>query len=174
MAWFQKEDPAPVPPPKSSAAPKALKISSLLSEDVVLFPPAGIDKTAVFEGLVGAVCRDAGLDSALVLPRVLEREKGISTTLDTGLSLPHARVVGLGEIAAGLAVLKTPIPDPAQSGLPIRVVFLFFSPDKREAFPLHLQLLRGVASLFQPALIERLAASTGPADALALVRQSEG
>ena len=65
-------------------------------------------------------------------------------------------------------------PDPKQADLSIRVVFLFFSPNKREAFPLHLQLLRGVSSLFQPSLIDQLTAAAGPAEALALVRKIEG
>jgi hypothetical protein len=81
---------------------------------------------------------------------------------------------GIDGILAGLAILKTPIPDPKQADLAIRVVFLFFSPNKPEAFPVHLQLLRGVSSLFQPALIDQLTAAAGPAEALALVRKIEG
>jgi PTS system nitrogen regulatory IIA component len=173
MAWFQKKADEP---PKSVPGPTGgPRIAALLSEDVILFPPPGAEKAKVFELLVAAVCRKAGLsDPAAVLAKVLEREQGISTTLDTGLSLPHARLDGIDALWAGMAVLKTPLVDPKQPELPVRVAFLFLSPNKREAFPLHLQLLRGVASLFQSALIERLAASSGPADALALVRQSEG
>jgi PTS system nitrogen regulatory IIA component len=175
MAWFKKDDAGRPVPPQSGPAPKGLKISSLLGEDVVLFPAAGADKAAVFALLVEAVCRRAGLsDGAAVLAKVLEREQGISTTLDTGLSLPHARLDGIDDLWAGLAVLKTPLADPKHPDLPIRVVFLFFSPNKREAFPLHLQLLRGISSLFQTELIGKLAACSGPADALALVRQREG
>lgn len=173
MAWFEKKDAeAPKPQPAPAAGPK---VGALLGEDVILFPPPGAGKAAVFELLVAAVCRKAGLsDAKLVLAKVLEREQGISTTLDTGLSLPHARLDGIDAISAGVAVLRTPLVDVKQPGLPVRVVFLFLSPNKREAFPLHLQLLRAVSSLFQPALIERLVASPGPADALALLRQSEG
>ncbi|NNN06401.1 MAG: PTS transporter subunit EIIA [Elusimicrobia bacterium] len=178
MAWFQKDDVPATPVPgatPSAAAPKAVKIGPLLSEATVLFPAGGLDKAAVLEQLVRAVAAKAGLaDPGAVLAKVLEREQGISTTLDTGLSLPHARLVGIDGILAGLAVLKAPLVDPKQPELSIRAVFLFFSPDKREAFPLHLQLLRGVASLFQAPLIERLSASPGPADALALIRHSEG
>lgn len=174
MAWFQKDDAERSSPQQPNPPPKGIKISPLLSEDVVLFPPASADKAAVFERLVDAVCAKAGIaDSAAVLAKVLEREGGISTTLDTGLSLPHARLDGIDALWAGLAVLKTPLSDPKNPDLPVRVVFLFFSPNKREAFPLHLQLLRGVASLFQAELIGKLAASSGPADALALVRQRE-
>jgi PTS system nitrogen regulatory IIA component len=178
MSWFQKKTPGSLSTPQTgpaSRAPKGLKIGPLLSEDVILFPTAAEDKTAVLKALTAAVCRKAGLaDPDRFLAKAEEREQGISTTLDTGLSLPHARMDGIDGIMAGMAILKTSIPDPKQTDLPIRVVFLFFSPNKQEAFPLHLQLLRGVSSLFQPALIDRLTSSAGPAEALALVRTLEG
>lgn len=178
MSWFQKKAPGSVKTPQTGPAPRApkgLKIGPLLSEDVVLFPAAAQDKASILESLTAAVCRKAGLAGpARFLAKVEEREQGISTTLDTGLSLPHARMDGIDGILAGMAILKTPIPDPKQAELPIRVVFLFFSPDKQESFPVHLQLLRGVSSLFQPSLIDRLTAAAGPAEALALVRTLEG
>jgi len=177
MAWFTKKtsETSAAPATGPGRAPQGLKIGPLLDESVILFPPAGQDKGNILEALVSAVCRRAGIAGwDAFLAKTLEREQGISTTLDTGLSLPHARMDGIPGILAGLAVLKTPIPDPKQSDLTIRVVFLFFSPNKPEAFPLHLQLLRGVSSLFQPSLIDRLAAAPGPAEALALVRTVEG
>jgi PTS system nitrogen regulatory IIA component len=178
MSWFQKKAPGSLKTPQTgpaSRAPKGLKIAPLLSEEVILFPSAAESKPAILESLTAAVCRKAGIaDPARFLAKVEEREAGISTTLDTGLSLPHARMDGIDGILAGMAVLKTPIPDPKQTDLPIRVVFLFFSPNKQESFPVHLQLLRGVSSLFQPALIDQLTAAAGPAEALALVRKIEG
>lgn len=178
MGWFQKKPSRSVAPDaaktSSSRAPKGLKISSLLGDETVLFPAEGQDKAAVLEGLARAVCRRAGIaDWSVFLNKVLEREQGISTTLDTGLSLPHARMDGIDGILAGMAVLKKPIPDPKQSDLSIRVMFLFFSPNKQEAFALHLQLLRGVSSLFQPALIDQITAAATPSSVLELVRKLE-
>jgi PTS system nitrogen regulatory IIA component len=179
MSWFQKKVTEPSTKPNASAArtaaAKNLKIAPLLDQSVVLFPAATLDKTAVLEALVDAVCRRAGISApGLFLAKAQEREQGISTTLDTGLSLPHARIDGIETILAGMAVLKTPVIDPKQTDLPIRVVFLFFSLNKQEAFPLHLQLLRGVSSLFQPELIDQLTTAAGPAEAIALVRKIEG
>jgi PTS system nitrogen regulatory IIA component len=178
MSWFQKKAPGSLKTPQTGPAkraPQGLKIGPLLDEAVILFPLPGQDKAAVLETLTVAVCAKAGLtDPARFLAKVEEREQGISTTLDTGLSLPHARMDGIDGILAGMAILKAPIPDPKQPDLSIRVVFLFFSPNKQESFPLHLQLLRGVSSLFQPSLIDQLTAAAGPAEALALVRKLEG
>ncbi len=176
MPWFSKKSPesSPDQAPGPKAA-KSLKVAPLLSESAIIFPLPGRDKVQVLDELVRAVCQKAGLtDSSAFLAKTLEREQGISTTLDTGLSLPHARMDGIDGIMAGMAVLKTPIADPKQSDLQIRVIFLFFSPNKQDSFPLHLQLLRGVSSLFQPSLIDQLTAAAGPAEALALIRKVEG
>ncbi len=178
MSWFQKKSPEPAgESPKTAPSPrvaKGLKVSSILAEDTILFPAEGLDKTAVLQALAAAVCGKAGIaDCNAFLVKVQEREQGISTTLDTGLSLPHARMDGISNILAGMAILKKPIPDPKQADLSIRVMFLFFSPNKQDAFPLHLQLLRGVSSLFQPALIDQLTASSDAAAALELVKKLE-
>jgi len=178
MSWFQKKSPeaageSPKTTPPARVA-KGLKVSSILAEDIILFPPDGQDKAVVLQSLAAAVCGKAGIaDWASFLAKVQEREQGISTTLDTGLSLPHARMDGITGILAGMAILKKPIPDPKQADLAIRVMFLFFSPNKQDAFPLHLQLLRGVSSLFQPALIDQLTASSSPAAALELIKKLE-
>lgn len=175
MSWFGKK-PSETSSPKTapSARAKGLKVSSIVTEDTILFPSEGLDKAAVLQQLAAAVCGKAGIaDPAGFLAKVQEREQGISTTLDTGLSLPHARMDGISSILAGMAVLRKPIADPKQSDLAIRVMFLFFSPNKQEAFPLHLQLLRGVSSLFQPSLIDKLTQASGPAAALELIKTLE-
>lgn len=181
MGWFQKKSPSDTPADTAKTSPatagrpsKSLKVAPLLAEDVVLLPGEGMDKNAVLDRLASAVCRKAGFaDHLPFLNKVLERETGISTTLDTGLSLPHARMDGIPSILAGIALMRKPIPDPKQPDLPIRVLFLFFSPNKPEAFPLHLQLLRGVSSLFQPAVIDQLCAAPTPAAALELIKKLE-
>jgi PTS system nitrogen regulatory IIA component len=171
MAWFQRK-------PAEAGAPRAPgsgeKIHKLLDERSILFPPATADKARVLELAVAAACEAHGLgDPAPFLARVREREEGISTTLDTGLSLPHARVDSLGEISAALALMPHGVKDPKQPGVPVRAMFLFFSPNKQEAFARHLQVLRGVSTLFQPDLIERLLAAKTPAAVLELLRERQ-
>jgi|CXWL01.1.fsa_nt_gi PTS system nitrogen regulatory IIA component len=178
MSWFQKKPSEPAAETSKTTptvrAVKGLKVSALLSAETILFPAEGKDKGSVLLDLAQIVCRKAGIsDWASFLAKVQEREQGISTTLDTGLSLPHARMDGISAILAGMAILKKPIPDPKQPDLSIRVMFLFFSPNKQEAFAMHLQLLRGVASFFQPALIDQLTAASSPTAVLELVRKLE-
>ena len=154
--------------------PKIVAISDLLSEDLILQAPEGAGKDELLELLVGRLCERKALGSPQpFLAKVLEREQGISTTLDTGLSLPHARVDSIPGIVAALALAPKGIVDPKAGDLTIKLMFLFFSSTKPELLPLHLQLLRGVASLFQPKIIADLAAADSPAAALAIIRQVE-
>jgi|GEM_PF-942073 len=154
--------------------PKSIAISNILSEDVVIRAPLGVGKNELIEILVGRLCERKALGSPKpFLAKVLEREQGISTTLDTGLSLPHARVDSIGSIVAALALVPQGIADPKAGDLTIKLMFLFFSSSKPEILPLHLQLLRGVSSLFQPRVIVDLAGAPDPAAALAIIRAVE-
>src|SRR4051794_4666275 len=82
----------------NGARPKPVEVSSLLSEETILIAAPGTDKAALLTQTVERLCRVKGLDAAAMLAKVLERERGIATTLDTGLALPHARVDELPEI----------------------------------------------------------------------------
>ena len=107
------------------------------------------------------------------LAKVLEREQGISTTLDTGLAVPHARMDNLPDICAVLGLVPQGLRDPKQADLTIRAVFLFFSPNRQEAFTQHLHLLRGVSQLFQPELIDAILRDPAPDAVLAAIRDKE-
>ena len=113
-------------------------------------------KKELIESLVQAVCREyPQLGPAYVASQVLKREEGISTTLDTGLAIPHARLEELTDFAAAMAVLRRPLVS-ADNELPVRVMFLFLSPAKPVFFQQHLQILSALAETFKPEFIEEL------------------
>lgn len=180
LGWFKKKggksSAAPSAPKAPTLAPpsKGVRVGELLSEGSILILPGGQSKDQVLSTLVERLCRDCKLgESAPFLEKVLEREQGISTTLDTGLAVPHARVEGLDAIAAALGILPQGLIDPKQPDLVIRAVFLFFSPARQELFTRHLHLLRGASALFQPALLEEAARCSSPAEVLKLIRSRE-
>ena len=185
LGWWKKKEEPEAPPVRTTPSPavpavgapaarKSLSIGPLLREDLVVIPPAGLAKDALIGHLVTELCSKANLgDPAPFLAKVLEREQGISTTLDTGLAVPHARMDNLADIAAILGIVPGGLPDPKQPDLSIRAVFLFFSPNRQEAFTQHLHLLRGVSTLFQPALIETIIGDPTPAAVLKAIRAKE-
>lgn len=168
-AWFQKKT------PDAAAGPRAAgSVAGLLSEKTVLLADDAAGKDAVLRRLVEAAASAHGLGPAEpLLQSVLERERGISTTLDSGLSLPHARLDGIERVAAALAIVPEGVVDPKQPDVKVRAMFVFFSPNRPEAFSQHLQLLRAVSSLFKPDLIARLCALKTPAEILAGLTAAE-
>lgn len=180
-SWFGKGTPEggapkwPAPASRGARPGEKVKVTPLLSERTVVFASPGQRKEDLLDRLVGVLAAERSLaDPKVLLAKVMEREQGISTTLDSGLSLPHARIDGLPGIVAALCVAPAGVPDPKQEGLAIRVMFLFFSPNRPESFPVHLQLLRGVAALLQPPVIEGLCRTSTPAAVLELLRAQEG
>lgn len=134
-----------------------MNLGSLISAQNVLVAPEGLNKEGLIETLVRMACRkNPRLNPPEVTAQVLEREKGISTTLDTGLAIPHARVEELDDFAAALAVLPAPVVDERHNNLPIRVMFLFLSPAKPAFFQKHLQVLAALAETFRPDFIQEL------------------
>jgi PTS system nitrogen regulatory IIA component len=152
-----------------------LRVAELLGESTVVLSRKPATKDELIGDLVERLCASLSIsDPQALAAKVLEREHGISTTLDTGVSLPHARVDGLSRIAAAMAVIPGGLSDPASPDLPVRVVFLFFSPNSKEFYSAHLQLLRAVSSLLQPSLIESLEKASSSASVLELLRGAEG
>ena len=139
-----------------------INLGRLITAQRVLVAPEGLDKDGLIETLVRMACRQCPrLDPAEVTAQVLEREKGISTTLDTGLAIPHARVEGLDDFVAALAVLPVPVSE-ERHNKSIRVMFLFLSPDKPAFFQKHLQVLAALAETFQPGFIQELLTLNDP------------
>jgi nitrogen PTS system EIIA component len=157
---------------KASAFPVVLY--QLLDEQLIVRFPEAKSKEPIVRQLTAALATRLGRENSdACLAKVMEREKGISTTLDTGLSLPHARLDDVKGFAAILGLVPKGLPDPQQPELTIKLVLLFFSTNDPAYFKMHLQFLRHVATLFQPAFIEQLLACPEPRDVLAALRAKE-
>lgn len=145
-----------------------LDLSALLSPAQIYIVPPGQTKQAVIRRLVELICHaEPALGPEEVLREVLRREEGISTTLDTGLSIPHARLEEIADFKAALAVFPTPLPDPVNPHHTIKAMFLFLSPSKPEFFQRHLQILAALAQTFKPEFMDELAQLQMPQDVLA-------
>ncbi len=147
------------------ALEEKIKLNTLLpAQRIFLFrDPASKDE--VLEQLLRVLCLDGGvLDRREVQRQIAEREKGMSTTLDTGLAIPHVRLEELERFEAALAVLPQGLPDPA-AHKEIKVLFLLLSPARPAFFQKHLQVLGLLAQTFTPELMARLGACTTAAEA---------
>jgi PTS system nitrogen regulatory IIA component len=182
LGWFRKKDgktASPSGPSQASSATPAglsnsVRLGKILKEDLVLWLPAGKSKEQLIEILVERLCKEKKLsEPKRYLSRILEREQGMSTTLDTGLSIPHARIEDLESIAAVLGLIPEGLTDPKQPDIVIRAMCVFFSPLRQEVFQQHLYLLRGVSALFQPAFIDDLLKKKTPGEVIAYIEGRE-
>ncbi|MDR0735000.1 MAG: PTS sugar transporter subunit IIA [Elusimicrobiota bacterium] len=130
----------------------------VLNKKRVFIVNDNISKKDLAVKLVSAICDDLpGSDREDIMNAVLKREQGISTTLDTGLSIPHARVEDLDSFQAAVAVLPKGITD--DYGLQIKVMFLFLSPAGPVYFAKHLNMLALLAEKFNTQFIAGLCAA---------------
>ena len=132
-----------------------IKIANLVEDRVFIATP-DLPKEQVLGQLVKLICQAAAeqLNFEEILKQILAREMELSTTLDSGLSLPHVRVEGFDKALGAVGVLPKALQDMNEQ--PIKAVFLFITPVRSEFFQLHLQILASAVETFSPALMEML------------------
>ena len=124
-----------------------------------------ISKKDIVAKLVKSICTQLpSLKENDVISSVLKREHGISTTLDSGLSIPHARITNIDDFQAAMAVVPNGIKD--DYGLEAKVLFLFLSPAAPAYFAAHLKLLAALAEKFNATFIQDLISTSKEEDIL--------
>ena len=122
----------------------AVDLSKYLSPDSVIFNLEATDKESAIRELVERLRRLGRVsDPDLVLSDVLEREATVSTGMEKGLAVPHARTRGVEGLAVAVGISREGIDFQSLDGEPARIIFLIASsPDDRAP---HLQLLAAIA-----------------------------
>jgi PTS system nitrogen regulatory IIA component len=101
-----------------------------------------------------------GLEDAVVLERIEEREALGSTGFGRGVAIPHARVAGLAHPVAGFLQLDAPVEFDAADGMPVNLVFMLLSPEQGGAA--HLQALAAISRMMRDERMRtNLASATG-------------
>ncbi len=121
-----------------------VQLSDYISPAAATVPLEATDKEGVIQELVDRLVRAGRItDSEQVLADVMEREATVSTGMEKGLAIPHARTRGVKGMAVAVGVSREGIEFQALDGKPTHLVFLIASsPDDRGP---HLQLLAAIA-----------------------------
>jgi two-component system sensor histidine kinase KdpD len=131
----------------SSAERPAGTLSRLLNPDRIVIWDDAVSKRDIREALVRSIAANhPGLDSPVVLGKLLQREEQGSTFLNEGVALPHARIDGLDSPQVALGLTHGGVLD-AVADKPIEAVFLLLSPSA--GANVHLQLLASAARVLQ-------------------------
>ncbi len=94
-------------------------------------------KSAILQQLAARFAHVYGLDAAMVLERIAEREALGSTGFGRGIAIPHARIAGIGRPVAVFLRLEVPVAFKSADDLPVDLVFGLLSHEQAGAAHLH-------------------------------------
>ena len=152
----------------------SVTVSKFLKPDSILFFTRTHEKTEIIDALMQCISKhDSELNVKTATKKIMEREQGISTVLDTGLSIPHARIDDLSDFSVALGLIPEGFKDPIQPEITVKAMFLFLSSSNTQFFNKHLQLLAALSALFQPVLIDRLISSSTEQQVMEAIIASE-
>jgi PTS system nitrogen regulatory IIA component len=153
---------------------EATLLGSLLSVETIAVPLLGSSKSSVLRALVDLAEQSGELyDGDALLDAIQTREEMSSTTLPSGVAIPHPRrplPYAVGETIVAFGKTSTPIPFGGPSGVLTDLFFLVCSKDEGT----HLKVLARLSRLFlQPDFLDDLREAESPAEAFQIIKNAE-
>jgi mannitol/fructose-specific phosphotransferase system IIA component (Ntr-type) len=149
----------------------APEILDLISGECTVMELRGSTKEQVLTELVDILAVHGKLeDRDLVLRDIFEREKSMSTGMQYGIALPHAKTEGVRDICAAVGIKKGGVEFESMDGEKSRLFIMVVSP-KKTSGP-HIQFLAAVgAVLNDPVRREQIINATSREEAVRLLRR---
>jgi fructose-specific phosphotransferase system IIA component len=150
-----------------------MKISDILTEDLVVAGLKGSSKNDIIDAMVDLVALSPKVvDKEKVRSAILERERIMSTGVGNGFAIPHGKTDAVSEIVAAFAVTEEEIDYDSLDEKPVRLVFLLVGKDNLVG-P-HIKLLSRISRLMnKEEFRKRLLLVTSPKEIIDLFRQEE-
>lgn len=123
-----------------------MKIADILSSDAVLYNVKAKSKKQLLTELAEMAAKKTGLESAVVLDALIERERLGTTGIGMGVALPHTRLAKLKKIFCGFATSE-PVDFDSVDNKPVDLVFILLVPE--EAGADHLKALARLSRLLR-------------------------
>ncbi|MDR3147524.1 MAG: cation:proton antiporter [Treponema sp.] len=124
----------------------AQELLDLVTGDCTLMELQGTTKDAVLTELVDLLAARGKLeDRDLVLHDVFEREKSMSTGMQHGIALPHAKTEGVKDICVAVGIKKAGVEFESLDGEKSRLFIMVISP-KKISGP-HIQFLAAIGAV---------------------------
>jgi fructose-specific phosphotransferase system IIA component len=125
-----------------------MNLKKMLNRNVLQLDLPGSSKQEVIEGLLDILMRTGKVkDRAAALNALLEREKKMSTGIQFGVAIPHAKTDAVDELLACVAIKKEGIDFEALDGSDCRIFIMTLSPERRTG-P-HVQFLAEMSKILQ-------------------------
>jgi nitrogen PTS system EIIA component len=146
-----------------------MNLKRALSPALVRIGLPGTTKRDIIESLVDLVCTSGKVgDREAALACILEREQKMSTGMQHGIAIPHAKTDAVKELVACLAISSEPVDFESLDGKPSRIFICTLSPTDRSG-P-HIQFLAEVGKLLaDETRREAILAATEPSDVIRIL-----
>jgi len=129
-------------------------LKETLTIDLVTTDLEGSDKPSVIRGLLDILCRSGKIkDRDLALRDLLDHEAGISTGMEHGVAIPHAKSDAVDALAACVGISRRKIDFENLDRKPSRIFVLTLSP-KGDAGP-HIRFLAEISRLLTDARMRK-------------------
>jgi fructose-specific phosphotransferase system IIA component len=150
-----------------------MKISDLLTEDLVVTSLEGTSKDDIINAIVDLVATSPKvLDKNKVREAVFEREQIMSTGVGDGFAIPHGKTDAVSDIVAAFAITAIPIDYESLDEKPVRLVFLLVS--KANMVGPHIKLLSRISRLMNKTEFRtKLLDVKSPKDIIDMFKQEE-
>ena len=147
-------------------------LNDFLRPDAVVAALVAPTKKTLFQQLGAMAERVHGVDSALVVERLTERERLGSTGFGGGIAIPHGKIDGLDHVVGLFARLAQPVDFTSIDDEPVDLVFMLLSPT--DAGAAHLKALAQVSrALRDRAFVAKLRGAVSDDALVALFNSGE-
>jgi PTS system nitrogen regulatory IIA component len=150
-----------------------MMIGDLLDLRAIAPHVSGGSKRQVLGVIADIAARNFGVEAAVVLDALLERESAGSTGVGHGVAVPHARIPGLKSMKAVFVRLDTPTAFEAVDDQPVDLVLALLAPVTSGSD--HLRALASVSRRLRHAELRQQLRQARTADAIhaLLVREAQ-
>lgn len=125
-----------------------MNLKKLLDRNVMKLDLPGSNKLEVLEALLDILMQtDKVSDRDDALNALVDREKKMSTGIQFGVAIPHAKTDAVDELVACVAIKKEGVDFEALDGLDCKIFIMTLSPNKRTG-P-HVQFLADMSGVLQ-------------------------
>ena len=148
-----------------------MELSNFLRPNAVRVLGHSASKKRLFQDLADIAQTAYGLNAAMTVDALQERETLGPTGVGHGVALPHARLHGLERVAGVFVRLEKPLDFDAVDRMPVDLVFALFAP--KDSGVEHLKALAMVSrTLRNEAIRAKLRSNTDPAALHAVLTES--
>lgn len=121
-----------------------MKLTDLIPQELIIADLKGDNKFQIIEELIDKLHQnDLIIDRDLALKDVIAREGYLSTGLENGLAIPHAKTDGVRQLVIAFGLKKNGLDFETLDGKPAHLIFLVLSP--RDTAGPHIQALATIS-----------------------------